>query len=106
MKSRLDRLDHYIDPTGYIEHNPLMSDSLLALREALSGNDKVRSYDRIHRILAEGNFVLCVSEGFLDSVHSSFYDLFRISDGKIVEHWDTREAVPARSEWVNQNGKF
>jgi predicted SnoaL-like aldol condensation-catalyzing enzyme len=106
VKIRLDRLDHYIDSTGYIEHNPLMSDSLPALREALSSNDKVRKYDRIHRILAEGNFVLCVSEGFLDSVHSSFYDLFRIADGKIMEHWDTTEAVPARSEWVNQNGKF
>jgi predicted SnoaL-like aldol condensation-catalyzing enzyme len=99
-------LDHYIDPNGYIEHNPQMSDGLLALREALSNSDRVRSYDRIHRILAEGSFVLCVSEGFLDRVHSSFYDLFRIADGKIVEHWDTTEAVPDRSQWVNQNGKF
>ena len=50
--------------------------------------------------------MLCVSEGFLDSIHSSFYDLFRLADGKIVEHWDTIEAVPNRSKWVNQNGKF
>ncbi|MGO6986349.1 hypothetical protein [Rhizobium leguminosarum] len=26
--------------------------------------------------------------------------------GKIVEHWDTIEAIPAQSEWKNQNGKF
>ena len=39
-------------------------------------------------------------------MHSSFYGLFRIAEGKLVEHWDTIEAVPARSEWKNDNGKF
>ena len=63
-------------------------------------------YQRIHRVLAEGSFVLCVSEGSLDGRHSSFYDLFRLADGKVVEHWDTTEEVPPRSEWVNDNGKF
>ena len=51
-------------------------------------------YDRLHRLLAEGNFVLSVSEGFLNGVHSSFYDLYRIANGKLVEHWDTTEAIP------------
>ena len=83
-----------------------MADGLPALRIALSDNDRLRSYDRIHRLLAEGDFVLCVSEGSLDGVHVSFYDLFRVANGKIVEHWDTTEAVPPRSEWKNNNGKF
>jgi len=26
--------------------------------------------------------------------------------GKIVEHWDTIEEIPAKSEWKNSNGKF
>ena len=50
--------------------------------------------------------MLCVSEGSLKGVHSSFYDLFRVADGKIAEHWDTTEAVPPRSEWVNDNASF
>jgi predicted SnoaL-like aldol condensation-catalyzing enzyme len=29
-----------------------------------------------------------------------------IPGGKLVEHWDTIKAVPARSEWKNNNGKF
>lgn len=33
-------------------------------------------------------------------------NLFRLSEGKIVEHLDTTEAVPPRSEWKNENGKF
>jgi len=103
---QLDRLDHYVDSEGYTEHNPHMRDGLPALREALSGNDKARRYDKIHRLLAEGSFVLSVCEGSLKGVHNSFYDLFRVADGKIVEHWDTVDPVPPRSEWVNNNGKF
>ena len=37
---------------------------------------------------------------------TSFYDLFRVEKGKIVEHWDTIEAIPARAQWKNNNGKF
>jgi predicted SnoaL-like aldol condensation-catalyzing enzyme len=106
VNDQLSRLDHYIASEGYIEHNPHMTDGLPALRETLSRNDKARRYDKIHRLLAEGSFVLCVSEGNLDENHVSFYDLFRVADGKIVEHWDTVDPVPPRSEWVNNNGKF
>ena len=50
--------------------------------------------------------MLCVSEGFLAGVHTSFYDLFRLEDGKLVQHWDTVEPVPPPSAWKNDNGKF
>jgi len=103
---QLSRLDHYVDSECYVEHNPHMEDGLLALRDALSGNDQARKYDKIHRVLAEGSFVLCVCEGSLDNKHVGFYDLFRVADGKVVEHWDTVTPVPPRSEWVNDNGKF
>ena len=50
--------------------------------------------------------MLTVAEGTFRGQPSSFYDLYRIENGKIAEHWDTIEAIPARSEWKNQNGKF
>ena len=49
---------------------------------------------------------MSVCEGVRDDVATSFFDLFRLEQGKIVEHWDTTEAIPPRSEWKNQNGKF
>lgn len=110
IKGKFDKLDQYIDDQCYTEHNPGMSDGLSKLRSVLSdsaSNDGISiKYDRVHRILAEGNFVLSVSEGSKRGVHSSFFDLFRIADGKIVEHWDTTEAVPPPSQWKNDNGKF
>ena len=63
-------------------------------------------YTRNHLVLGEGNFVLAVSEGIFLGKHSSFYDLFRIESGKVVEHWDTIEEIPLRSDWKNTNGKF
>lgn len=110
IKGQLDNLELYIDGECYIEHNPRIGDGLPALRSALSepasnGGASIQ-YGRIHRLLAEGNFVLSVSEGTFNGIHSSFYDLFRIARGKLVEHWDTTEIVPPPSEWKNDNGKF
>lgn len=105
-----DILEDYIDDERFTEHNPRIGDGLSALHSALSdpaSNDGITiRYDKMHRLLAEGNFVLSVSEGSVNGVHSSFFDLFRIAHDKIVEHWDTTEAIPPRSEWKNDNGKF
>lgn len=106
VANQMDELGRYIDATNYTEHNPCMADGLSALRTSLTDSRAARHYERVHRVLAEGSFVLSVCEGFRDSAHVSFYDLFRIADGKIVEHWDTVDPVPPRSEWLNDNGKF
>jgi len=106
IQEKLYQLDHYVDSEIYIEHNLYMADGLPALRQTLSSNNKQRKYDKIHRVLAEGSFVLCVTEGSLEGNHVSFYDLFRIANGKIIEHWDTVDEVPPRDQWVNDNGKF
>src|SRR5258706_498873 len=62
--------------------------------------------DKIHRVLGEGNFVLVVSEGHFGKDHDAFYDLFRVENSKIAEHWDVIEPIPAKENWKNNNGKF
>jgi len=109
VDGQLDRLTDYVDEGTYAEHNPRIADGVSALRFALEVSDKGRrqiDYQRVHRVLAEGNFVLCVSEGDFGGIHSAFYDLFRVAEGKLVEHWDTTEKITPRSEWKNDNGKF
>ncbi len=106
---RIDQLLEFVDSRVYVEHNPRLADGVEALTEALTAgadHDQHLAYQTIHRVLAEGSFVLCVSEGRRGGVHTAFYDLFRLANGKIVEHWDTTEKIAPRSAWLNNNGKF
>lgn len=106
INRHFDRLEHYVNPSGYTEHNPHMSDGLTALKKQLTASAPGRNYQTIHRVLAEGNFVLCICEGSLAGKQASFFDLFRLFDSRIVEHWDTTEEVPPIELWQNNNGKF
>ena len=109
LARKLALLPDYVCHDNFIQHSPLFADGIAALRSALSNqskNEYTITYTKVHRILTEGNFVLSVSEGRLDGQHSSFYDLFRLAKGKIIEHWDTIEPIPPRNEWKNENGKF
>ena len=109
IRSDIDRLADYIDDTDYVEHSPRLGDAIPTLIKefARAGKSLRRTdYHRIHRVLAEGNFVLSISEGNFNETHSAFYDLFRVSNGKLAEHWDTTEQIAPKSEWKNKNGKF
>ncbi|MEL7340613.1 MAG: hypothetical protein AAGM67_09020, partial [Bacteroidota bacterium] len=105
-----EKMTSYINPAKYLQHNPAVADGLEGFGEAMkffAENGMVMEYDKVHMILGEGNFVLAISEGkFGKGEHSAFYDLFRLEDGLIVEHWDVIAPIPPQSEWKNENGKF
>jgi predicted SnoaL-like aldol condensation-catalyzing enzyme len=50
--------------------------------------------------------VLVLSEGIFDGKPTAFFDLYRLEDNKIVEHWDVLETMLPREQWKNTNGKF
>jgi len=106
---QLDQLADYVNADAFAEHNPSLADDIFKLRTTLEASDKSPrhiDYRRVHRVLAEGDFVLGACEGNYGGVHCAFYDLFRVAEGKIVEHWDTTEMIAPRCEWKNDNGKF
>jgi predicted SnoaL-like aldol condensation-catalyzing enzyme len=109
VNGKMDKLAGYFDGDNYIQHNPNIPDQLSGLGKALGEWAKqgiTMKYDTIHKVLGEGNFVLVVSEGYLAGKHSSFYDLFRVENGKIAEHWDVIEEITGKENWKNSNGKF
>lgn len=103
------KITDYISTSTYLQHNPNVADGLDSLGAALESMAKAgtpMTYTKNHIVLGEGNFVLAVSEGQFMAGHVAFYDLFRLEDGLVVEHWDTIENIPAKSQWKNTNGKF
>ena len=106
---RREKFPLYFDGTNYIQHNPWVADQLTGLAaglQALAKEGRAVRYDRVHKIFGEGSFVLVISEGAFGEQPTAYYDLYRIEQGKIAEHWDVLEAIPPRSEWKNPNGKF
>ncbi|TYB74042.1 nuclear transport factor 2 family protein [Bizionia myxarmorum] len=109
VNGKMEKLTGYFDGDNYIQHNPQMANGLSGLGNALeymASQGITMKYDKVHKVLGEGNFVLTVSEGSFAGKATSFYDLFRVENGKIAEHWDVMETIATKAEWKNNNGKF
>ncbi len=110
LNHQTDKIATYINPTKYIQHNPAVADGLDGFGAAMkyfAESGLVMEYTKLHKVLGEGNFVLTISEGkFGKGEHTAFYDLFRLENGQIVEHWDVISGIPAKADWKNNNGKF
>ena len=107
--NRPEKTPDYFDGDTYLQHNTGIADGLSGLGAALEalGKQGIQMvYTTVHQVLAQGNFVLAVSEGTFGGAPTSYYDLWRVENGKIAEHWDVMETIADKSTWQNQNGKF
>ncbi|MFF0446551.1 nuclear transport factor 2 family protein [Streptomyces sp. NPDC004609] len=99
-------LTDYISTEIYHQHNPEAADGLDGFGAAAAtwaGQGRNLAYKTVHKVIAEGEFVLLQSEGEF-GVPVAYYDLFRVADGKIVEHWDV--IAPMTTELPHDNGLF
>ena len=104
-----EKTPDYFDGDTYIQHNTGIADGLSGLGAALAAMAEQNIqmiYNTVHQVLAQGNFVLAVSEGTFGGAPTSYYDLWRVENGKIAEHWDVMETIADPSTWQNSNGKF
>ncbi|MEZ8099002.1 nuclear transport factor 2 family protein [Vibrio bivalvicida] len=111
IDGNMTKINQFIanEDSAYIQHNAMVADGLSGLGKALNALAEAGTpmiYNVNHLILGQGNFVLSISEGEFLGKHTSFYDLFRLEAGKIVEHWDVVETIAPKSQWKNHNGKF
>ncbi len=109
MEGKYDQAPRFFDGDKYLQHNTQVPDGFSGLGaslQAMAEKGIYMVYEKNHKILGQGNFVLAMSEGTFGGKPTAFYDLFRVEKGKVVEHWDVMEEIPAKETWKNNNGKF
>ncbi|ACE94097.1 nuclear transport factor 2 family protein [Rhizobium phaseoli] len=92
----------------YRQHNPQVPDGRKPLVSSFTGffKDNPQSKAEIVRTAADGDLVwlhVHATNG-ADDRGEAIVDVFRVKDGKIVEHWDVIQAVP--KEAANKNTMF
>lgn len=97
----------------YIQHNPLVGDGIQPFIDYFERMAKEHSDKRleIKRELADGDFVilhcyqLWPATGASEREEYAGIDIFRCDEnGKVVEHWDVLQLIPAHAE--HDNGMF
>lgn len=102
-----DAVSRYVGKM-YKQHNPNFADGSQAFIDAVkawtSANPRLRA--DIKRIIAEGDLVVTHVHIRQDEQDRGIaaMDIFRLEDGKIVEHWDVTQPVPDKS--ANSNTMF
>ncbi|MFF1634631.1 ester cyclase [Leifsonia sp. NPDC058248] len=98
--------DHFGD--RYIQHNPQAPDgpeAFIGFVHWLRGEYPELQLD-IKRVIAEDDLVVTHSHLILvpGEPGQALADFFRVEDGKVVEHWDVIQDIPAES--ANDNTMF
>ena len=92
----------------YIQHNPGAPDGIegfkafIAMRKEKFPNAR----SEIKRVFADGDYVIVHVHNvpMTGSRGNAIIDIFKLENGKVVEHWDVRQEIPEQS--ANSNTMF
>jgi predicted SnoaL-like aldol condensation-catalyzing enzyme len=93
---------------SYKQHNPLVPDgiepSVAFLSKRFEANPQ--AINEIKRVIADGDLVAVHVHSRLNDADRgrAIVDIFRLDNGKIVEHWDVIQPVPENAQ--NNNTMF
>jgi predicted SnoaL-like aldol condensation-catalyzing enzyme len=102
-----DAAAKYFGPR-YIQHNPGAKDGIEGFKAFVAFlKEKFPDYkSEIKRVFAEGDFVILHVHNIREpgARGRALMDIFRLENGKIVEHWDVAQDIPEKM--AHDNGMF
>lgn len=99
-------LKNYFDKNNYIQHSSAIGDGVDTMENAFKNSSVDVKFQKIHAIFGKGNFVLIITEALFNNKPMSVYDLFRVQNDKIAEHWEVVAPIPPKEKHKNKNGVF
>jgi len=106
-KKDFDAASKFIGPR-YVQHNPRAADGPEGLKAFLALlREKFPDYhSEIKRVFADGDYVIVHVHNVPTpgSRGAAIIDIFKLENGKVVEHWDVRQEIPEQS--ANSNTMF
>jgi predicted SnoaL-like aldol condensation-catalyzing enzyme len=100
VEGRWEDVDRFFDEGRYVLHGPLFADGLESVRSFFVGLRDAGVPFLITGTsvwLSAGDFVLAINRHDADGVSTAYWDLWRVDDGAIAEHWDVIAQIPAES---------
>jgi predicted SnoaL-like aldol condensation-catalyzing enzyme len=92
----------------YTQHNPTAADGPEGLKAFLAFlKDKFpNNRSEIKRIFADGDYVIVHVHAVREpgTRGNAIVDIFKLENGKVVEHWDVVQPIPEKP--ANNNGMF
>jgi len=106
-KKDFDEASKYLG-SKYIQHNPNAADGPDGLKGFIGFlKDKFpNNRSEIKRIFADGDYVIVHVHAVREpgTRGNAIIDIFRLENGKVVEHWDVVQPIPEKA--ANDNGMF
>ncbi|MGV3558558.1 nuclear transport factor 2 family protein [Larkinella arboricola] len=93
VNRELALLPNYV-ASDLVQHQPDIANGLTGLEQYVQQKADLLVFQKIHRIIGEGNFVVIQSEGQLDQKPYVFYHVFRLHERKIIEQWAVKQQIP------------
>ena len=76
--------------TDLIQHNPEIANGITGLQTYYQD---IKT-EQVHKVIGEGNFVVTQSKCLIQGKAHVVYDIYRLGNGKIKEHWSVKQIIP------------
>lgn len=103
QEQQTEKVAHFVS-NDLVQHAPGIGEGRTGLMAWLT-SEQSGSYDMLFQLIGQGDFVVAYGKRHADGQDIAVFNLYRITDGKIAEHWMNEEAISPRELWGNA-GKF